>query len=86
MPSDSNEEDVSSVCLNAPPEANLRVLSGKHPVRAWREHRGLTPQALGDAANISWEHIVEIEGGRPASAFVRRALAGALGVSFADLE
>ena len=36
------------------PAAVMRAeLDGSHSVRAWREHRGLTLQALADAAGIS---------------------------------
>jgi len=49
------------------PAAVLRTeLSGKHPLRAWREHRGMTPQALADAAGVSKPYVSHIEGGKRA--------------------
>ena len=41
-------------------------LDGSHSVRAWREHRGLTLQALADAAGISKAYVSQIEGGKRA--------------------
>jgi antitoxin component HigA of HigAB toxin-antitoxin module len=41
-------------------------LDGTHPVRAWREHRGLTLQALADAAGVSKPYVSQIEGGKRA--------------------
>lgn len=49
------------------PAAVMRAeLDGSHPVRAWREHRGLTLQALADAAGISNAYVSQIEGGKRA--------------------
>lgn len=38
--------------------------NGVHPVRAWREYRGLTQDALSDAAGISKPYLSQIEGGK----------------------
>ena len=49
------------------PAVVLRAeLDGRHPVRAWREHRGLTLQALADAAGVSKPYVSQIEGGKRA--------------------
>ena len=49
------------------PAGVLRAeLDGSHPVRAWREHRGLTMQTLADAAAVSKPYISQIEGGKRA--------------------
>ncbi len=49
------------------PAAVMRAeLDGSHSVRAWREHRGLTLQALADAAGISKAYVSQIEGGKRA--------------------
>lgn len=56
--------------------------SGTHAVRAWREHRGLTAQALASAAGVSKAYISQIEGGKRAgTAATLKKLATALGVS-----
>lgn len=55
---------------------------GAHPVRAWRKHRGLTVQALADAAGVSKAYVSQIEAGkREGTAATLRKLAAALGVS-----
>jgi DNA-binding XRE family transcriptional regulator len=38
--------------------------NGAHPVRAWREHRGLTQDALSEASGISKPYLSQIEGGK----------------------
>ena len=49
------------------PAAVMRAeLDGSHSVRAWREHRGLTLQALADAAGIGKAYVSQIEGGKRA--------------------
>ncbi len=41
-------------------------LDGKHALRAWREHRSMTLQALADAAGVSKPYVSQIEGGKRA--------------------
>lgn len=41
-------------------------LSGAHPVRAWREYRGLTQDALSEASGISKPYLSQIESGKRA--------------------
>jgi DNA-binding XRE family transcriptional regulator len=36
-------------------------LAGAHPIRAWREHRGLTQDALSEASGISKPYLSQIE-------------------------
>jgi antitoxin component HigA of HigAB toxin-antitoxin module len=49
------------------PAAVLRAeLDGSHPLRAWREHRGMTLQALADATRMSKPYVSQIEGGKRA--------------------
>lgn len=63
-----------------------RLLDGGPPLRIWREHRGLTAQALADAAGVSRSYLTEIETGqKPGSIAFFRAVAAALGVSLDDL-
>ncbi|MBI3157619.1 MAG: helix-turn-helix transcriptional regulator [Burkholderiales bacterium] len=57
------------------------MADGTSPVKAWREHRGLTLQALADAAGVSKPYVSQIEGGKRAgTAATLKKLAGALGV------
>jgi DNA-binding Xre family transcriptional regulator len=46
-----------------PVEAVERLLAGEHPVRIWREHRGLTARALAERAGLSAADLSEIETG-----------------------
>ena len=63
-----------------------RLAAGESPVRVFREHRGLTQQALADKIIASKAYISEIEAGKkPGSVDVIRRLAEALGVDVADL-
>ena len=41
-----------------------RILDGESPLRVWREYRGLTQQALADAAGVGKYYISQIELGR----------------------
>ena len=55
--------------------------AGSHPVRAWREHRAMTLQALADAAGVSRPYVSQIESGRRiGTAATLKKLAAALGV------
>lgn len=61
------------------------ILEGVHPVRALRDHRGLTQAALARAAGTSAVYLSQIERGRRrAGRKLCRKLAKALGVD-ADL-
>lgn len=64
------------------PHAVVRAgLDGVRPLRAWREHRGLTLQALAHAARLSTPYVSQIEGGkRKGTAATLRKLAAALKV------
>jgi hypothetical protein len=44
-----------------PSEIANRLFDGENPVRVWREHRGLTFQALADAACIDGTLLSQIE-------------------------
>ncbi len=60
--------------------------AGLHPVRAWREHRGLTQAALAEAAGVQQPTVVAIESGTEAGTTDQmRALARALGISLETL-
>ena len=64
------------------PHAVLMAMhEGQHPVRAWREHRSLTQEALAAAAGISTPFLSQIEGGkRVGSLDTLRAVARSLDV------
>ncbi len=63
------------------------ILGGTHPVKAWREHGGLTQDALAGAAGISTAYLCQIETGKRQGAVkTLKALAKALGVSLDDLQ
>lgn len=64
-----------------PHDDAMRVIEGEHPVRVWREVRGLTAAALAAAAKVSKAYLSEIETGRkPGSVEAYKALAAALDV------
>jgi len=57
------------------------IADGTHPVKAWREYRGLAQDALAVAARISVPFVSQIESGRrTGSAATLRRLARALDV------
>jgi ribosome-binding protein aMBF1 (putative translation factor) len=69
-----------------PIEAVDRIMDGEHPLRVWREHRGMSLRDLAAAAAVAFSYISEIEGGRkPGSADALRRMAAALGVAMEDL-
>jgi len=62
------------------------LLEGKHPLHVWRRYRGLTQQALADAAGMGKSYISQIESGaKTGSVKCLTALAAALRVSVDDL-
>jgi transcriptional regulator with XRE-family HTH domain len=64
----------------------LAGADGRHPVRVWREYRGLGLNALARAAKISAPYLSEIENGnKPGSASVLKKIAGALEIDLDEL-
>ena len=64
----------------------MRLMAGEHPVRIWREQRGLSPRALADKAGVARSYLVEIEGHKkPGSVAAYRRLANALGITVDDV-
>jgi len=47
-----------------PAEILRRELEGVSPMKLWREHRGLTQQALADQSGISKPYLSQIESGK----------------------
>jgi DNA-binding XRE family transcriptional regulator len=69
-----------------PSKVTYAILDGGHPVRVWREHRGLTQQQLATAVGISVPYLSQIESGkRQGSAEVLAAIAKGLGLSLDDI-
>lgn len=64
-----------------------RLLSGtEHPLRIWREHRGLTQEALAAQAGVGKSYLSQIEAGKKTgSARILRTLAQILRVDMDDL-
>ncbi|MDA3933867.1 MAG: helix-turn-helix transcriptional regulator [Gammaproteobacteria bacterium] len=69
-----------------PAEVVRKLLEDKHPLYVWRQYRGLTQQALADAADIGKSYISQIESGAKAGSVKCLArLAAVLGVDVDDL-
>lgn len=72
--------------IRFPAPVAYAMADGAHPVRAWREHKAMTIQALADAAGVSKPYVSQIEGGkRKGTAKTLKALADALGVPIGAL-
>jgi transcriptional regulator with XRE-family HTH domain len=62
------------------------IAAGTHPVRAWREHRGLNQGQLAAIVGISRAYLAQIEGGeRTGTIDVMARIARALGRAIEDL-
>ncbi|PSF06209.1 XRE family transcriptional regulator [Marinobacter fuscus] len=70
-----------------PAEVVARLIAREdHPLKIWREYRGLTQEALGNSAGASKSYISQIEAGNKiGSAKVLKALAEELQVDMEDL-
>ncbi len=69
-----------------PPEVRQAVADGVHPVRAWREHRGLNQGQLAAMIGISRAYLAQIEGGeRTGTLEVMARIARALDRPIEDL-
>jgi len=63
-----------------------RMRAGAHPIRIWREHRGLGLNALARASGVNASYLSEIENGlKPGSVSALKKLAAALDVEMEDL-
>ena len=63
-----------------------RILKGEHPLRVWREHRGLGLNALARAAGVSAPYLSEIENGsKPGSVNAIKKLAEALDIDLDEV-
>ncbi len=69
-----------------PAKLHRRIMAGEHPVRVWRQHRGIGVNALAKKAKLSAPYLSEIEMRiKPGSVSAMSSLAKALGVSLDDL-
>lgn len=69
-----------------PSEITKRIVGGESPVRAWREHRGMSQSALAKKAGIKQSMVSAIEsGGKKGSIETLKALASALKVDLEDI-
>lgn len=77
-----NHEDET-----VPVEIVDRLMAGdEHPLKIWREYRGITQEALGREASVGKSYISQIEAGsKLGSARVLKALADTLKVDIDDL-
>ncbi|HSG24452.1 MAG TPA: helix-turn-helix transcriptional regulator [Azonexus sp.] len=63
------------------------ILNGEQPVKVWREHRGLTQEALAEKAGTSKAYLCQIETRKRVGALMTlKAIAGALTVSINELH
>jgi DNA-binding XRE family transcriptional regulator len=74
----ANEERI-------PGEIVHRLSAGQPPLTVWREHRGLSPEALAEKAGVSVADVRAIEAGAEPRLRVAAALAKALGIDAEDL-
>lgn len=73
--------DAEDDGFRVPHTVVVAMHEGRHPVRAWREHRQLTQEALATAAQVSTPYLSQIEGGKRVGAMkTLRRIAAALGV------
>ena len=69
-----------------PAELVHRILDGENPVKAYREHRGLTQKKLAEEVGLNPVYISQIEtGNRAGSTRTLGRIAKALGVDLDDL-
>ncbi|MCY4588928.1 MAG: helix-turn-helix transcriptional regulator [Bryobacterales bacterium] len=67
-------------------ELAKRIADGEHPVRVWRDYRGMKATELAAAAGIVASYLSDIENGKkPGSVKAMKRIAGALNVTVDDL-
>jgi ribosome-binding protein aMBF1 (putative translation factor) len=77
--SDPNQDRI-------PLEVVKRLIDDENPVKVWREHQGLTQQALASAAGLPQSTIARLESGeRKGTVAQMRSLAYALGITLDTL-
>lgn len=69
-----------------PSEVVFAILDGEHPIKVWREYRGLTQQQMADRVKISKPYLSQIETGkRTGTTELLSSIAKALGVSLDEV-
>jgi DNA-binding XRE family transcriptional regulator len=69
-----------------PDEVASRLLNGEHPVKVFREHRGITQTQLAESAGLRQAYVSQIEAGsRVGTVDVLKRIAEALRVDLEDL-
>ncbi len=69
-----------------PFELVKRIAGGEHPVRVWRDYRGMKAGELAAAARIAASYLSDIENGKkPGSVKAMKRIADALNVTVDDL-
>lgn len=77
-------EDVEEELV--PFELAERIADGVHPVRVWREYRGMTASSLANESGIAQSYLSDIESGKkPGSVKALKRIATALSVDVDDL-
>ena len=70
-----------------PSHITFAILDGENPIKVWREYRGLTQQALADAAGVTLLQLSESESSQKLSATPHiYAIGQALGLTLDDIE
>jgi DNA-binding XRE family transcriptional regulator len=69
-----------------PAYVTFAIIDGENPVKVWREYRGMSQQALAQAAGISTAYLSQIETGkRVGKTAVLQAIARALNLTLDDI-
>ena len=69
-----------------PFELAERIAADVHPVRVWREYRGMTASSLATQSGIAQSYLSDIETGKkPGSIKALKRIATALGIAVDDL-
>lgn len=69
-----------------PSEIVYAILDGEHPIKVWREHRGLTQQQLAQLASLSSSYLSQLESGkRKGTIEALAAVADVLAITIDDL-
>ena len=69
-----------------PFELAERIAAGVHPVRVWREYRGLTASNLATESGVAQSYLSDIENGKkPGSVRALKRIAATLGIAVDDL-
>jgi len=67
-------------------EVTYAILDGGHPIKVWREYRGLTQRQLAEQAGISTSYLSQIESGqRTGTTEVLSTLAAVLNLTLDDI-